>query len=315
MLKDYLQLFRIPNTFTVPPDILGGYFVTTISDVNLINYCDILMLVFSSVFLYIGGLVTNDLFDIDRDMVERPNRPLPSRKIKKSTACSLAIFLFGLGILLSSFLSITSTIISIFLVLMILSYNYRLKNGISRPFLMGGIRSLNIVYGASSNTNYFDFIAGTNVTIQMYTPLACLTILTLAVFIHIFTLTFLSARETHNEFGNPNKKRLSLKMVYAYYLSLFIVILFLGLNYLPYKIHFTILIGLFLLCVNLLFFSILWKKKYGYADIQFLVKNMIVLLILLDSSFVVGSVGVYFGIISLGLIIPCVLMGKKVKMT
>ena len=109
MLKDYLQLFRIPNIFTVPPDILGGYFVTAINNVPSLNYFDAFILVFSSIFLYIGGLVTNDLFDIRKDKIERPNRPLSSGKIKKSTAVLLSVLFFGAGVFLSSQLTFTST--------------------------------------------------------------------------------------------------------------------------------------------------------------------------------------------------------------
>jgi 4-hydroxybenzoate polyprenyltransferase len=301
----------------VPPDILGGYFVTTINNVSLINYHDLLLLIISSIFLYCGGLITNDLFDINRDRIERPNRPISSRKIKKSIAVLLAIISFGFGVLLSFFLNITSTIISIFLVIMILSYNYRLKNGMLRPYLMGGIRTLNIVYGTSSNINFLDFLGVTHphATIQMYGSLVNLVIFTLAVFIHIFTLTFLSARETREEFENSDKKRLNLKKVYAYYLITFIIILYLGLSYLPNKTYFAIFFGLFLLCVNLLFFRIMRKRKLGFADIQILVKNMIILLILLDSSFVAGSIAIYFGFLSLSMVIPCIFIGNKVKMT
>jgi 4-hydroxybenzoate polyprenyltransferase len=57
------------------------------------------------------------------------------------------------------------------------------------------------------------------------------------------------------------------------------------------------------------------KEKHGYADILFLVKNMIILLIVLDSSFVAGSTGIYLGILSISLIVPCVAIGKKLQMT
>ncbi|MDP8906882.1 MAG: UbiA family prenyltransferase, partial [Thermoproteota archaeon] len=158
MLKDYLQLFRIPNIFTVPPDILGGYFVTSLNNVPSLNYFDVFLLVLSSIFLYVGGLVTNDLFDIHKDKIERPNRPLSSGNIKKSTAVLLSALFFVAGVFLSSLLTFTSTLISIFLVVMILLYNYKLKNGLTRPFLMGGIRSLNVIYGASGNMGFLNSI-------------------------------------------------------------------------------------------------------------------------------------------------------------
>ncbi len=116
MLKHYFQLFRISNIFTVPSDILAGYFVASLFDIDIVNYHSITFLVFSSIFLYIGVMVTNDLFDINKDKIERPYRPLSSGKIKESTAISLSILFFGAGILLTLLLNFTSTMIAISLV-------------------------------------------------------------------------------------------------------------------------------------------------------------------------------------------------------
>lgn len=315
MLKDYLQLFRIPNIFTVPPDILGGYFVTAINNVPSLNYFDAFILVFSSIFLYIGGLVTNDLFDIRKDKIERPNRPLSSGKIKKSTAVLLSVLFFGTGVFLSSLLTFTSTLISIFLVVMILLYNYKLKNGLTRPFLMGGIRSLNVIYGASGNMGFLNSINEPADAVYVYITLTNLLVLAIAVFIHVFTLTLLSTRETQQDDRSLAERPLNLKRVYIIYLLLFTIIYLLGVHYLPNKLLFSIFFVLFLLLITVLFYSKIRKIQYGFEDAQFLVKNMIVLLIALDSSFVAGSSGIYFGILSIGMIIPCIVIGKKVQMT
>ncbi len=315
MLKYYLQLFRIPNIFTVPPDILGGYFVTAINNVPSTNYFDVLLLVFSSIFLYVGGLVTNDLFDIRKDKTERPNRPLPSGKINRSMAILLSALFFGSGVLLSSLLTFTSTLISIFLVVMILSYNYKLKNGLTRPFLMGGIRSLNVVYGASCNMDFLNGINEPTNTMYSYITLANLLFLALAVYIHVFTLTFFSTRETKQDDKSLVEKPLNLKQVYVCYLLLFAIIYLLGVHYLPNKLLFSVFFVSFLLLITVLFYSKIRKTRYGFEDAQFLVKNMIVLLIALDSSFVAGSGGLFFGVLSMCLILPCVILGKKIQMT
>ncbi|MEJ7640880.1 MAG: UbiA family prenyltransferase [Candidatus Nitrosocosmicus sp.] len=315
MLKDYLQLFRVPNIFTVPPDILGGYFVTAINNVPSINYFDAFLLVFSSIFLYVGGLVTNDLFDIHKDKIERPNRPLSSGKIKKSTAVLLSALFFGVGVFLSSLLTLTSTLISVFLVVMILLYNYKLKNGLTRPFLMGGIRSLNVIYGASCNMGFLNSLNEPADAVYVYMALTNMLVLAIAVFIHVFTLTFLSTRETQQDDKSLIERPLNLKRVYVCYLLLFTIIYLLGVHYLPNKLLFSIFFVSFLLLLTVLFYNKIRKRQYGFEDAQFLVKNMIVLLIALDSSFVAGSSGIYFGILSIGMIIPCVITGKKVQMT
>ncbi len=82
MLKYYFQLFRLPNIFTVPPNILAGYFVTLININNIVNYFDIFILTISSIFLYIAGMITNDLFDVKKDKLENSTRPLVTWKNK-----------------------------------------------------------------------------------------------------------------------------------------------------------------------------------------------------------------------------------------
>ncbi len=315
MLKDYFHLFRIPNLFTVPPDILGGYFVTAINNLPSINYYNILLLIFSSIFLYIGGLVTNDLFDINKDKIERPNRPLSGGKITRSTTILLSLFFFGLGLYLSSLLTFISTIISIFLVVAILAYNYKLKNGLLRPFIMGGIRTLNVIYGASYNISILNGLNGMNDTVFIYDKLTNLMVLALAVFFHIFTLTFISKRETQQDDRSLIERPLNLKRVYMCYLFLFIGIFFLGICHLPNRLLFSVFFAIFLLSITMLYVSRIKKTNYRSEDAQFLVKNMIILLIILDSSFVAGSIGIYFGILSISMIIPCIVIGKKVQMT
>ncbi len=314
MLKHYFQLFRISNIFTVPSDILAGYFVASLFDINIVNYHNITFLVFSSIFLYFGGMVTNDLFDINKDKIERPNRPLSSGKIKKSIAVSLSILFFGMGILLTLLLTLTSTLIAIFLVVMILLYNFKIKNGLLRPFLMGGIRSLNIIYGASSNFEYLKILNHGIDTGLIYNTYINLLILAAAIFIHVFTLTLLSKRETEVENKQFNKS-LELKKIYRNYFFLFIILTFLGTLFLPNKFLFLTFSVLFLASITIIFLKKASKKNHGHMDIQILVKNMLVLLIPLDASFIAGSSGLYMGLVSLSMIIPCIAIGKKVRMT
>jgi 4-hydroxybenzoate polyprenyltransferase len=315
LLKHYFQLFRISNIFTVPPDILAGYFISVANNttIGVTNYQNLLILVFSSIFLYVGGLVTNDLFDLDIDKKERPNRPLPSGGIKKSTTIFLSILFLGLGLILALFLGITSTIVSVFLVIMILAYNYKLKNGVSRPFLMGGIRGLNVIYGSTSTFGFFGYGNLHGYLSINYDILIDLSIASFAVFVHIFTLTLISARETVEEITKFEK--LNLKNIYAFYIFIFFSILFIGSLFLNNKIFFLSFFIAFLILISFIFYKKLGKEMNQPQDIQFIVKNMIVLLILLDASFVAGSASIYLGIMTASLLIPCIVVGKKIGMT
>jgi len=52
-----------------------------------------------------AGIVLNDYYDCEIDRINAPHRPLPSGRIKKSSAIAYALVLFAAGILLSSFVN------------------------------------------------------------------------------------------------------------------------------------------------------------------------------------------------------------------
>src|SRR5688572_29333027 len=254
----YLKLLRISNVFTVPPDIIVGFLAVSINFSFSTGYpvSDLVILIFSSIFLYLGGLVSNDLFDIKADRLERPTRPLPSGKIKKTNALLITILMFSLGIILAAFVNHISLGISILLLVGIVSYNYKFKNGFFRPYLMAGIRSLNVIYGASfvfdvsmisalengehliSDTGFFSFLL--------------LALASCAVYFHIFILTSLSKSETTREFFKV-KNILNIQKIQITYLLFLLVTLSLAIIFTPFKLDYLIFILLFLFLLNLLF--------------------------------------------------------------
>ena len=71
----------------------------------------VILLVFSTIGLYGGGVVFNDVFDAELDKIERPERPIPSGLIKKAYAA-----LFGIMLLIAGITSAAlSGIVSVFL--------------------------------------------------------------------------------------------------------------------------------------------------------------------------------------------------------
>ena len=52
-----------------------------------------------------GGMVVNDIFDIEADKINKPKRPLPSGKIKVRTAKTYAAILFIIGVAISYFIN------------------------------------------------------------------------------------------------------------------------------------------------------------------------------------------------------------------
>src|SRR5665213_993065 len=82
-IKPYLQLVRLPNLFTAAADSLAGWLLARGSLEEPGRW---LPLVLASVAIYAGGIVLNDVFDFEVDLVERPGRPLPSGKVSRRFA-------------------------------------------------------------------------------------------------------------------------------------------------------------------------------------------------------------------------------------
>jgi len=87
--KDYLILVRLPNLFTLPSNVLVGYFM--VSSMTMTSYVQILLLVTISILLYCVGLILNDLCDYSIDKKERPDRPLASGKVSRRAAIGLVV--------------------------------------------------------------------------------------------------------------------------------------------------------------------------------------------------------------------------------
>ena len=100
--------------------------------------------------IYAGGIVLNDLADLEEDLRERPHRPLPSGQISVSRALVLTIACFGLGISLTLLGgSSRSGLVGTFLIASVLAYDLRGKRTALGPGLMGLCRGLNLALGMS----------------------------------------------------------------------------------------------------------------------------------------------------------------------
>ena len=94
-LLAYVQLLRLPNVFTAIADILMGYLFT---HPTLDPLWRSLPLVLSSALIYLAGMVLNDVYDIEVDRAERPERPLPSGRIALGWARRLGYEMLFCGV-------------------------------------------------------------------------------------------------------------------------------------------------------------------------------------------------------------------------
>jgi hypothetical protein len=80
-LRTWLQLFRAPNLFTVPGDPLVGFLFANGWQIDR----SLLFVILASLCFYTAGLLMNDLADHAEDRRDRPDRPIPSGAVERST--------------------------------------------------------------------------------------------------------------------------------------------------------------------------------------------------------------------------------------
>ncbi len=157
-LRAYAQLVRLPNVFTAMADIgLAGLASGALLDEPSASVVGaFLCLLAASSTLYMAGMVWNDVFDIEQDRQERPHRPLPAGKVRRSQAVFLGTALLALGLLLAALagwdgerLRGTPLVRAGFLAAAILLYDGWLKRTWLGPLGMGACRFLNVLLGLS----------------------------------------------------------------------------------------------------------------------------------------------------------------------
>lgn len=153
--RTYAQLVRLPNVFTALADICLGALVT---GAWFDRWQVLLPLLPASGCLYSGGMVWNDVFDVEQDRRERPFRPLPSGRISRRHAMLFGTVLLGLGVgcaflagaMASSGFAWASPAFALALAAAILLYDGWLKYTWAGPLGMGTCRCLNVLLGLSA---------------------------------------------------------------------------------------------------------------------------------------------------------------------
>jgi 4-hydroxybenzoate polyprenyltransferase len=295
-VKEYLRLIRLPNVFTTPSNILAGYFAAVTTTTTAAAEADevhLIALMVSSGLLYIAGIVLNDYFDIEIDKKERPSRPLPSGKISKGSALTIAIVALLIANTIALVVGPISLAISLTLTLLIIAYDYQLKYTVIGPFAMGGTRFLNVIFGASPVLLYID-----NHSVAIVGAAAS------SLFFYVSSITILSKKEVGNE--RPNST-----LVILIVFGVILAIVPLGVLL---QLEWTFLLNLSIFAaVTIVTFRQYIAKEV--PSVQKAVRNMVISIIILDSIFVTGTAGLPNGLATLLLIVPVVVLAKKLYVT
>ncbi|MCX2450625.1 UbiA-like protein EboC [Pedobacter sp. PLR] len=149
----YVTIIRPANLVTSVADVLAGvaisgYFLTTAFDFE--HLAPILLLCISTLGLYSGGVIFNDVFDAEKDKKERPGRPIPSGAISQKDAAVFGGICFTVGIVAAAAVNLTSLVLALLILTAALTYDKWSKHlTVMGPVNMGLCRGLNLLLGVS----------------------------------------------------------------------------------------------------------------------------------------------------------------------
>ncbi len=290
-----LTLLRPANVVTAVSDIIAGVAVSGILIFNNSSadfILDLVLLILSTIGLYGGGIVFNDIFDLESDTLNRPERILPRGLVSKNEALLLGCMMLLMGVGTAFVVSLLSGILALIIGLLALSYDKISKHyPVVGPINMGLCRGGNLLLGMSIS----------NDAVSNYWYIGIIPI----IFIAAITLT--AKKEA---FGN-NKSAILVALL----LDAIVVALFLYIGYLI-GFRFWVLLPFLLFWYGINFFA--KYKAFIYNQplyIQKAVKTGVLSLIPLNASYVAGTAGLFYALPVLALLPLSILLSKKFAVT
>lgn len=281
----YLRLMRPANIITSVADVLAGIAIAGyFTNLPLLteSFYPVVLLCLSTIGLYGGGIVFNDVFDAELDKVERPERAIPSGAVSIKEASILGIILLLWGIGFGYAHSPQSGLIAVFIAFFALLYNRISKHHpFFGPLNMGMCRGLNLLLGISIITSAL---------IQWY-------MLALVPVAYIFSITMISRGEVHG--GNKRNLYIGGLLYLIVILAIHFVSSHQGVQ--PQNMLFTLM---FLLPFAFMIFRplIVAIKDPAGKNIGMAVRAGVISLILMDAAWAAA-----FGAIYPAIFIACLL--------
>ncbi|MDQ5868353.1 MAG: UbiA family prenyltransferase [Thermoproteota archaeon] len=295
-IRDYLALVRFPNLFTIPSNVMVGFSqLLLFPEARMEN---LILLTITSILLYVVGIIINDYRDLEVDRNERPERPLPSGKISQRSALGFAFLATILAIILAAFVSVSSVLLAVILLITIVAYDCWLKNNILGHFTIALARVFNVVLGSSP---------GIIILISIHDDLSRITVILVSVFLYVTAISYMSRIEVE---PSPKKSNFQIAVIL--------------LSMIPAILTFFTLMGFFkwdLFLSLVIFVGMLIKslvRKYGSANpevIKKIVRNLVLSIIVLDSVFMSGTVGFAYGLSLLVLLVPAMILSRRFYVT
>ncbi|MBC8155706.1 MAG: UbiA-like protein EboC [Bacteroidetes bacterium] len=150
MLIALLRLTRPANLVTSVADVMAGMAIAGYFLIPFADPAPVAWLSVSTVGLYGGGVVFNDVFDAGLDATERPERPIPSGVVSKAAATILGLTLLVIGVGAAFAVNTTAGGLAIAISVASLVYDrFGKHNPVLGPLNMGVCRGLNLLLGVS----------------------------------------------------------------------------------------------------------------------------------------------------------------------
>jgi 4-hydroxybenzoate polyprenyltransferase len=176
-IRALIELVRAPAAFSVPGDVFAGAAAAR-RPIGARTYGTAA----ASVCLYWAGMALNDHADRFVDVFERPERPLPSGRVRPKTALAIAggLTVTGLGIAALSG-GVRTLTVAVPLAGAVWGYDLAWKDGPCGPAAMAAARSLDVLMGAGAGVG----------ALRAAAPAAAV------VGVHTLAVTVLSRSEVH----------------------------------------------------------------------------------------------------------------------
>jgi 4-hydroxybenzoate polyprenyltransferase len=151
----WLRLVRLPNLATAAADSLAGFLV--VSGPTPLDWPPLAcgLAVLASLALYAAGMVLNDVYDLELDRIERPERPLPSGAIDPRHAALAGNLLMAVGAAAACGAAVAANspwpaLVGAVLTAAIWLYDRHAKATAAGPAVMGTCRGLNWLLGMTA---------------------------------------------------------------------------------------------------------------------------------------------------------------------
>lgn len=248
----------------------------------------ILLPVLSSALIYAGGCSMNDLADRKLDATERPERPIPSGRIKKEEAANISVILLTGGLILASFSGGLTFLIALLLTVSVISYNFFLKKiPFWGPLSMGLNRALNLLLGMS--------LAFIELKASFLFPAITL--------VFVFTITTLSRHEAEGTIKNRGAVLLGWLIVMAG-MIFFLRFETLSADAMVFLVPLCVITG-----------AVVLKAVSGAMAPMSAVGMLVLTIPILDAVYAAGTAGIAAGVVVAALFIPSFMFSKMFQVS